>query len=77
MNDIDNSESGSISLLQEEVGNAHRTSEDTLDERFDDIEHTISHTASGSDVGGLTERIEAVESEIDDARGSQANLALV
>lgn len=74
LDDIDNPESGSVSLLQEEVGNAHRTSEDTLDERFDDIEHTISHTASGADVGGLTERIEAVESEIDDARGSKANL---
>ena len=67
---VDDPTNGTIAAAQNEINNAHRTSEDTLDARFDDIESAISHTASGSDVGGLTQRLSAVETEISNARNS-------
>lgn len=53
-----------IDTIQNELIAAHRDSNDTLDTRFDNIENAISHTKDESDendLGGLTERVTAVE----------------
>ena len=59
-----------VDNVETEIENAHRTSGDTLDARFDSIDSTISHAAnaSNSDPGGLTERITAIETELTNAR---------
>lgn len=58
-----------IDDIEGEINAAHRTSGDTLDARFDSIDSAISHAANvgTSDPGGLTERITAVESDLDTA----------
>ena len=49
-----------------EIAGAHRQDvmNDTLDNRFDDIESAISHAASGNDAGGLTERLGTLENAV-------------
>ena len=60
-----------IDSIDTEIENAHRAgvSNDTLDNRFDNIESAISHSADAlnSDPGGLTERIAVIEGDIETA----------
>lgn len=72
-----------IDDIETEIGNAHRTGSDTLDTRFDEIEAAISHVADpedSTDLGGLTQRMTAVESLASsakttaDAAATQASL---
>ena len=55
-----------IDGIESEINTAHRTSNDTLDARFDSIDSAISHAVDtqNSDPGGLTERLSAVETSI-------------
>ena len=63
---------GQISSVTSQIGNigeiaaAHRVNvnNDTLDNRFDDIEIAISHEASGADAGGLTQRLSGLEDAV-------------
>lgn len=58
-----------VDAIEDEINAAHRTlasGTDTLDDRFDDIESAISHPVDvqTDDAGGLTERLTAVEGDI-------------
>ena len=60
--------------IDTEITNAHRqdVNNDTLDNRFDDLEHSISHPvdANNNDAGGLTQRVGALETNLGTANSA-------
>lgn len=64
-----------IDALKTEVGNAHRTNNDTLDMRFDDVEYAISHDATQNDnTTGLTEHMTVLENIVSGTNGVTSRL---